>query len=276
MSAPLQPNDKLNGRLLIIAGSDSGGGAGIQADIKTCAALGGYAMTAVTAITVQNTKAVYGVTAITPAMIAEQMNVVLDDLGADAIKSGMLFDEDAILAISAVIEAKAKHLPFVLDPVMVAKSGDALLKNSALTALQKKLMPLAALITPNIPEAELLLGQRIHTISDMRLAAKNLSQTGAHSVLLKGGHMHGDTLFDILWDGEKLHEWQSERIISTHTHGTGCTLASAIATYLAQGLSEHESVEQARLYVQGAIKHAPGFGHGHGPLNHNWMTGLRA
>jgi hydroxymethylpyrimidine/phosphomethylpyrimidine kinase len=258
------------GRILIIAGSDSGGGAGVQGDIKTVSALGGYAMTAITAITVQDTQKVHDVHAIPPHIIAAQMRVTLDDIGADAIKTGMLNDIGAIEAIASILAEKAKHIPIVIDPVMISKSGSALLQPDALYALINTLFPLATLITPNIPEAEALLG---HPISNMSDAARELGQFGAKAVLLKGGHKQGDDITDVLWDGTTLHEWKSPRIPSTHTHGTGCTLASAIATGLAQGLSLNESIANARIYVQGAIENAPHYGKGHGPLNHGWNQG---
>lgn len=257
----------MKGRILIIAGSDSGGGAGIQGDIKTVSALGGYAMTAITAITVQNTQAVSDVHAVPAHIIAAQMRVVLDDLGADALKTGMLHDADVIQTIASVITEKANAIPLVIDPVMISKSGNALLHANAIAALKQKLLPLATLITPNIPEAEALLG---HAVTDMKAAAQELGKFKSKAVLLKGGHMAGDTITDVLWDGSQIHEWQSPRIQSTHTHGTGCTLASAITVSLGQGMELKESISRARDYVMGAIKHAPGYGHGHGPLNHIW------
>jgi hydroxymethylpyrimidine/phosphomethylpyrimidine kinase len=259
----------MKGRILIIAGSDSGGGAGIQGDIKTVSALGGYAMTAITAITVQNTIAVSDVHAVPANIIAAQMRVVLDDIGADAIKTGMLHDAEVIETIAAIITEKAKNIPSVIDPVMISKSGNALLHANAINALKEKLLPLATLITPNIPEAETLLG---HAVTDMKEAAQELGKFKSKAVLLKGGHMPGDTITDILWDGNAIHEWQSPRIATNHTHGTGCTLASAIATSLGQGMGLKESISRAREYVMGAIRHAPGYGHGHGPLNHGWNS----
>ncbi|MDX1923157.1 MAG: bifunctional hydroxymethylpyrimidine kinase/phosphomethylpyrimidine kinase [Alphaproteobacteria bacterium] len=257
----------MKGRILIIAGSDSGGGAGIQGDIKTVSALGGYAMTAITAITVQNTCEVSDVHAVPAHIIAAQMNVTLSDIGADALKTGMLHDAEVIETIASVISKKAKTIPCVVDPVMISKSGNALLKANAVAALKEKLLPLATLITPNIPEAETLLERKI---TDVRKAAQELGRFKSKAVLLKGGHVPGDVITDVLWDGSVLHEWQSPRIQTTHTHGTGCTLASAIAVSLGQGLSLTDSVARAREYVIGAIKNAPGYGKGHGPLNHNW------
>ncbi len=257
----------MKGRILIIAGSDSGGGAGIQGDIKTVSALGGYAMTAITAITVQNTIAVSDVHPVPTHIIAAQMQVVLDDIGADAIKTGMLHDKDVIETIANFLSNKARNIPAVIDPVMISKSGNALLQANAIEALKKKLLPLATLITPNIPEAEVLLGT---PIKDTKEAACALGKFGSRAILLKGGHAPGDTITDVLWDGKEITLWQSPRIDTQHTHGTGCTLASAIAVSLGQGMSLKDSITRARDYVMGAIKNAPGYGHGHGPLNHNW------
>lgn len=260
----------MKGRVLIIAGSDSGGGAGIQGDIKTVSALGGYAMTAITAITVQDTQKVHDVHPIPAPIIAAQMRVTLNDIGADAIKTGMLHDATVIQTVADILQSLVGNTPTVIDPVMISKGGNALLQQSAITALKEKLIPLATLITPNLPEAEALLG---HPITDRRNAALQLGKLGAKAVLLKGGHADGTIITDTLWDGETLHEWESPRIITRHTHGTGCTLASAIATLLAQGLPLKESIAKARAYVMGAIQNAPEYGHGHGPLNHGWNQG---
>ena len=258
----------LKGRVLIVAGSDSGGGAGIQADIKTVTALRGFAMTAVTALTAQNTLGVFGVVGIEPAFIAEQMRVVLDDIGADAIKTGMLHNSAVIEAVCRVIEEKAPDLPLVVDPVMFAKGGHALLEPEAMTVLRERLLPLATVVTPNIPEAESLTGLTIASVGDMAAAAEQLGKMGTASVLIKGGHLAGDTLTDFLYDNGGVNRWDDSRIKTPHTHGTGCTLASAIATGLAQGLSLDNAVDRARSYVRLAILRAPGFGHGHGPLDH--------
>ncbi|MEM7223875.1 MAG: bifunctional hydroxymethylpyrimidine kinase/phosphomethylpyrimidine kinase [Pseudomonadota bacterium] len=258
----------MQGRVLIVAGSDSGGGAGIQADIKTVTALGGFAMTAVTALTAQNTQGVFGVVGIDPAFIRQQMDVVLEDIGADAVKTGMLHDARVIEAVAEVLEPRAGGLPVVVDPVMVAQSGDPLLADDALETLKRRLIPLSDLLTPNRPEAERLSGLTIATVDDMARAGRNLLDQGARAVLIKGGHMEGETLTDVLvWaDGEE--RFESPRIATRHLHGTGCTLASAIATGLAQGLGLQEAVERARAYLQAAIKSAPGFGRGSGPINH--------
>jgi hydroxymethylpyrimidine/phosphomethylpyrimidine kinase len=256
-------------RILSIAGSDSSGGAGIQADIKTISALGGYAMTAITAITAQNTKGVAAMQMVSPEMVRAQIKAVLDDIGVDAIKIGMIGNG----AIAAVIaeEIKALTIPIILDPVMVATSGASLLDADAQGILRRGLLPLARVLTPNLPEAEALSGQNIKTLDDVRAAAQTLLAMGPKAVLIKGGHGQGDTLIDVLlWaKGEALFE--GARIRTTSTHGTGCTLASALAVFLAQGLSLVDAVRRARKYVRGGIKNAPGFGAGHGPLDHNWM-----
>lgn len=257
----------MKGRVLIVAGSDSGGGAGIQADIKTVAALGGYAATAITALTAQNTLGVFGVLPIPAAFVVQQIQVVLDDLGADAIKTGMLHDAGVIDAVATALDAAVRTIPLVVDPVMIAKGGAALLDATALDSL-RRLLPRAALLTPNIPEAEALLDRGIVGVDAMVTAAKDLLATGARAVLLKGGHGEGAIVTDILVSGDSVDHFAAARIDSRHTHGTGCTLASAIATGLAQGMPLKPAVARARAYVLEAIRTAPGFGAGHGPLNH--------
>jgi hydroxymethylpyrimidine/phosphomethylpyrimidine kinase len=256
------------GRVLIVAGSDSGGGAGIQADIKTVTMLDGFAMTAVTALTAQNTEGVFGVLPIPPGFIRQQMEVVLDDIGADAIKTGMLHDAAVIETVAAVLAERAAQVPLVVDPVMVAKGGAALIEPGAIEALKRLLAARATVLTPNLPEAEILAGRRIESRAAMEETATGMLGLGCHAVLLKGGHLAGDTVYDVLASASGLRVWESPRIDSRHTHGTGCTLASAIAAGLAQGLSAEASVEHARDYVQRAIASAPGLGHGHGPLDH--------
>jgi hydroxymethylpyrimidine/phosphomethylpyrimidine kinase len=256
------------GRVLIIAGSDSGGGAGIQADIKTVTALGGYAMTAITALTAQDTRTVHAIHEVPAEFIALQLRVVLEDIGADAIKTGMLHRADIIDAVVDALDKYAPGIPLVVDPVMVAKGGAALLQPSAAEALRTRLIPRAAVITPNLPEAEVLSGMKVAVEADMAPASERLLQLGPQAVLLKGGHLPGDDLVDLLRDGRGAQRYSDTRIDTTSTHGTGCTLASAIATGLAFGLSLREAVAQARAYVRKAIETAPGFGHGHGPLNH--------
>lgn len=259
----------MKGCVLIIAGSDSGGGAGIQADIKTVTALGGYAATAITALTAQNTQGVQGVMPVPPGFIAEQMRVVLRDIGADAIKTGMLYDEHVVDAVCDVLKHEAPDIPLVVDTVMVAKGGASLLSNAAASRLHDRLMPMANLITPNIPEAEALTGLHIRDEADMKIAGETLLARGAQAVLLKGGHGEGRELVDLLFDGKTLHRFTSQRIDTKDTHGTGCTLASAITTYMAQGQPLVDAVRLARDYVHEAIQSAPGIGSGHGPLNHS-------
>jgi hydroxymethylpyrimidine/phosphomethylpyrimidine kinase len=264
------------GRVLVVAGSDSGGGAGIQADIKTITVLGGYAATAITALTAQNTLGVFGVLPIDPDFVAEQMSVVLADIGADAIKTGMLFSEAIIARVASTLEARARRLPIIVDPVMVAKGGTALLQQRARVALVERLLPLAALITPNAPEAEALSGVKVETVSDMERAADRLLAFGASAVLIKGGHLPGDTIVDLLRtaDGEAAR-FEHPRIATKSTHGTGCTLAAAIATGVALGFTLRDAVERAEDYVVEAIRTAPGLGQGHGPLNHGHVLGAR-
>jgi hydroxymethylpyrimidine/phosphomethylpyrimidine kinase len=258
----------MKGRVLIVAGSDSGGGAGIQADIKTVTMLDAFAATAVTALTAQNTEGVFGVLPIAPEFIRQQMEVVLDDIGADSVKTGMLHDEGVIAAVAEVLEARASGVPLVVDPVMVAKGGAPLIEPGAIEALKRLLVPRAAVLTPNLPEAEILAGRTIDSLAAMHSAAENLLALGCRAVLLKGGHLPGGTVYDVLATASGQRVWQSPRIDSRHTHGTGCTLASAIAASLAQGMAVEAAVERAREYVQLAILSAPGFGRGHGPLDH--------
>jgi hydroxymethylpyrimidine/phosphomethylpyrimidine kinase len=262
------------GRVLIIAGSDSGGGAGLQADIKTVTVLGGYAATAVTAITVQNTLGVTGVHPVPLDVVEAQARAVLDDIGADAIKTGMLGDAATVELVARLIGDA--RVPAVVDPVMVAKGGASLLAEAAVAAVRERLVPRAALLTPNAPEAAALTGLDVETADDLRRAGEALLAAGARAVLMKGGHVPGDRLTDILMtpDGETVFE--AERIETRHTHGTGCTLASACATGLAQGLPLTDAVARAWAYVQEAISRAPGLGRGHGPLDHGWPVRGRA
>jgi hydroxymethylpyrimidine/phosphomethylpyrimidine kinase len=257
------------GRVLIIAGSDSGGGAGVQADIKTVTAIGGYAATAITAITVQNTLGVQDVVKLPADLVMAQAKAVLDDIGADAIKTGMLARSSTVDAVADLLEA-FPHIPAVVDPVMIAKGGEALLPDKALDLLINRLLPRADLLTPNAPEAEALTGVAVIDLDSQRRAAEALLAMGVRAVLLKGGHIPGNQVVDLLLTpaGETLLE--GPRLDTPHTHGTGCTLASACATGLAQGLPLHEAVARAWGYTAEAIRRAPGLGRGHGPLGHGW------
>ena len=258
------------GRVLVIAGSDSGGGAGLQADLKTIAMLGGYATTAVTAVTVQDTRGVRDVFPIPPAVVLAQGLAVLEDIGADAVKIGMLGDAVLVDVAADLIDA-AGGAPTVLDPVMTAKGGASLASQASIAAMRKRLFPRAALLTPNAPEAEALTGLSVRTPDDLRRAAEALLEAGAQAVLVKGGHLPGPRVVDVLMTPAGETRFENDRIESRHTHGTGCTLASAIAAHLAQGRMLERAVALARDYVRGAILHAPGFGSGHGPMGHGWM-----
>jgi hydroxymethylpyrimidine/phosphomethylpyrimidine kinase len=258
----------MRGRVLIVAGSDSGGGAGVQADIKTVTMLDAYAATAITALTAQNTVGVFGVLPIAPDFIRRQLEVVLDDIGADAVKTGMLHDAAVIETLAAVLRERASDVPLVVDPVMAAKGGARLIEPDAIAALKQLLIPHAAVLTPNLPEAEILTGATIIDVAAMRSAGELLLTLGCRAVLVKGGHLAGEAVADVLVCETATRVWESPRIDTRHTHGTGCTLASAIAAGLAQGLAIEDAVERARRYVQRAIATAPGFGRGHGPLDH--------
>jgi hydroxymethylpyrimidine/phosphomethylpyrimidine kinase len=245
----------VKGRVLIVAGSDSGGGAGIQADIKTVTALGGFAMTAVTALTAQNTLGVVGIHALPIAFVAQQIEVVLDDLGADAVKTGMLHSAAVVEAVVERLAALAPRVPLVADPVMVAQSGASLLEESAVDALRRLLLPAARLVTPNAPEAARLTGLEVSDIEGQKRAAERLMRLG-------------EKVSDVLADETAIRVLSSPRIDTRQTHGTGCTLASAIATGLAQGLRLSLAVDRARSYLWQALATAPGFGRGQGPVNH--------
>lgn len=258
----------MQGRVLIIAGSDSGGGAGIQADIKTVTALGGYAMTAITALTAQNTLGVHGVMPVDPDFVSLQIDVVLSDLGADAIKIGMLANVRIAAAVADRLAPLAGKVPIVLDPVMVAKGGARLLEDEAIELIKTRLLPLARVVTPNAPEAEVLTDLPVSDPDDLKRAGMALLARGAGFALMKGGHLAGDPVVDRLLGTDFDRSYADSRIDSAHTHGTGCTLASALATGLAQGLSVADAVVRARAYVRQAILTAPGYGAGHGPLNH--------
>ncbi len=261
-------SERKMGRVLILAGSDSGGGAGVQADIKAVTMMGGFAATAITAITVQNTLGVHGVHPLPLEVITAQARAVLEDIGTDAVKTGMLGSVEVVETVAALLdEAKA---PAVVDPVMVAKGGHPLLPDAAVEAVRRLMIPRAALLTPNAPEAEALTGLEVRDIDGQRRAGEALLKLGAKAVLMKGGHVDGPTVIDLLMtaDGETVLE--AERIDTRHTHGTGCTLASACAAGLALGRPLEVAVAEAWAYVGEAIRRAPGLGGGHGPLDHGW------
>ena len=258
----------MKGRVLIIAGSDSSGGAGIQADIKSVTALGGYAMTAITALTAQNTLGVFGIHTVPEAFIRQQIELCLTDIGADCIKTGMLATANTIETVVKALDEFAPGVPLVADPVMVAKGGAALLEPAATEAVRRLLLPRATLITPNVPEAEALTGRTIGSSAEMQSAGEALLGLGPKAVLMKGGHMPGAVVRDLLVTADGARAFESARVETRHTHGTGCTLASAIAAGIAQGLAMTDAVARARAYVQTALRHAPGFGKGHGPLDH--------
>jgi hydroxymethylpyrimidine/phosphomethylpyrimidine kinase len=258
------------GRVLIVAGSDSSGGAGIQADLKTVTALGGYAATAITALTAQNTLGVFGIVGVEPAFIAQQMRRVLEDIGADCLKTGMLHHRTVIETVVETLETSARGIPVVVDPVMYAKNGDSLLDPAARETLILRLLPCAALITPNVREAEALSGLTLQQPDDLAAAARRLLEFGPAAVLVKGGHLAGETVTDwLVWRGGA-EAFTAPRMESRNTHGAGCTLASAIAAGLAQSMPLVEAVRRALAYVQEAIRTAPGLGKGCGPLNHGY------
>ncbi len=258
----------MKGRVLIIAGSDSGGGAGVQADLKTVTALRGYAGTAITVLTAQDTSTVKKIEPVSSEMIAEQIRMMLNDIGADCIKTGMLFSAEIITVIVNVLNDYPENFPLVVDPVLISKSGDKLLQQDAINVLKSQLIGRAALVTPNIPEAEVLSGIRVRNQMEVIEAAKRIRELGVSAVLVKGGHMEGKVVTDFLYSDQGTEIFENERVNSIHTHGTGCTLSSAIATGLAQGMNLSSAVLRANKYVFQAINSAPGFGHGHGPLNH--------
>ena len=257
------------GRVLVIAGSDSGGGAGIQADTKTITSLGGYAATAITSITVQNTLGVHRVHPLPVDLIEAQARAVLDDIGADAIKVGMLGGADVVEMVARLL-ADYPDIPVVVDPVMTAKGGQVLLEDYGVPALRLNLLPRTALLTPNAPEAAALTGFDVRTTHDLRRAGLALLETGTTAVLMKGGHIDGATVIDLLITRDGETRFESPRIESRHTHGTGCTLASACAVGIARGLPLANAVARAHAYTAEAIRRAPGFGGGNGPLDHAW------
>jgi hydroxymethylpyrimidine/phosphomethylpyrimidine kinase len=252
---------------LTIAGSDSGGGAGIQADLKTFSALGVYGASVITAVTAQDTQRVYGFVELAPEFVAQQIDAVLSDIGADAVKTGML-------ASAPVIEAVAERLKhwnvdkLVVDPVMVAKGGDKLLRDDAIEALKTRLLPLALVVTPNLPEAEALTGRSIVSWDDTRDAARAIHAMGAANVVIKGGHRESDVATDVLFDGTDFRDLSAARVDTTSTHGTGCTFASAMAATLAKGEPVQQAFAVAKAYVTKALQEAYPIGHGHGPVHH--------
>jgi hydroxymethylpyrimidine/phosphomethylpyrimidine kinase len=254
---------------MTIAGSDSGGGAGIQADLKTFQALNVYGTSTLTAITAQNTVGVTAVYEIPTDVIAAQIDAVVSDIGVDAAKTGMLSSAEII----ATVADRVRHWRLdrlVVDPVMVAKSGDRLLREDAVQALIERLVPLALVLTPNLPEAEVLVGRPLHTDDEIRQAAQQIVELGARSVVMKGGHRRGNAT-DILFDGRAFHVFESERFDTPNTHGTGCTFSAAITAGLARGLSVVDAVGEAKRYVSEAIRCAPPLGRGHGPVAHDWL-----
>jgi hydroxymethylpyrimidine/phosphomethylpyrimidine kinase len=259
----------MRGRVLVIAGSDSGGGAGVQADVKTVTALGGYASTAITALTAQNTLGIFGALAVEPAFVDLQIQTVLEDIGTDAIKTGMLHSAETVEVVAKHVRLLGRSVPVVVDPVLLAGHGAPLLGREGVRALVKHLLPLATLLTPNAPEAETLTGVEVRSVEAMEHAADRLLLMGPDAVLVKGGHLEGETVVDLLRTADGLERrFESPRIRTRSTHGTGCTLASAIAVGLAEGMTLEGAVQKARDYVQEAIRTAPGYGSGIGPLNH--------
>ena len=250
-----------------IAGSDSGAGAGSQADLKTFAAFGIYGVTVITAITAQNTVGVRAIQEIDADVIAAQLDAVAEDFPISALKTGMLSSVAIIETVAAGLQ-RHRLRPLVVDPVMIAKSGDRLLREDAVDALRRRLIPLAEVVTPNIPEAEVLAGRRINTWDDRLAAARAIMALGAKAVVIKGGHSPDDPIVDLLVDRQGVHEYSAARIVTTSTHGTGCTFSAAIAAGLAMGRELPDAVSGAREYLSHALATAPGLGHGHGPLNH--------
>jgi hydroxymethylpyrimidine/phosphomethylpyrimidine kinase len=255
-------------KVLTIAGSDSGGGAGIQADLKTFTAFGVYGMSALTAITAQNTIGVQGVYEITPEFVYEQIKSIMSDIGTDAVKTGMLANPAIVKKVAQAVEEF--HIPIlVVDPVMIAKSGDPLLSEDARKTVKELLIPLATVITPNLYEAEVMLAKKIESLDDMKGAAAELKKSGCQWVVVKGGHLPLDqNANDVVYNGEEYYILKSQRFETKNTHGTGCTFSSAIAAGLAKGYSPLQAIRQAKKYIADAIEHNINIGHGHGPTNH--------
>ena len=259
--------------VMTIAGSDSGGGAGIQADLKTCAAHGVFGTSAITAITAQNTLDVVSIAEVPVEVISDQIDVVAQDIGIDVVKTGMLSSTEIIECVAAAI-ARNELTPIVVDPVMVAASGAHLLQEEAVDAMRDRIVPIATVLTPNVPEAEVLTDIDIETVDDMVAAGESLHRMGADAVVVKGGHLdtRENTLVDVLVDSDGVSHFRSMRVESSNLHGTGCTFASAIASRLALGDSVPTAVQSAQRFVMQAILTAPGLGSGHGPLNHSFAT----
>jgi len=256
------------GCVLTVAGSDSGGGAGIQADIKTVTLLGSYAASVLTALTAQNTREVSAIHGLPPSFVIEQLETVLADIPVDVIKTGMLHTPAIISALAENLAERSTMIPLVIDPVMISKGGTALMDRDAVQVFSQQLLPQAYLLTPNIPEAERLLGTLIRSESEMEQAARDLHALGAANVLLKGGHLTGAHSSDVLFDGSECHVFTAERIFTSNTHGTGCSYASAVAAYLAQGEPLKNAVEKAKQFITTAIRLARPLGKGHSPVNH--------
>ncbi len=259
----------MKGRVLVVAGSDSGGGAGIQADIKTITSLNGYAMTAITALTAQNTNVVNSIFKIPPEFVAEQIRTTIEDLGLDSIKTGMMVDASIIEFAADVLDDLGSGVPWVVDPVMVSTARDRLLNKDAIQSLKDRLISRARLVTPNMAEAAVLSGISVSNPNEMIEAGKAILDLGAKAVLVTGGHLTGSVLTDILVSSNGVNYYEGPRFETRNTHGTGCTLASAIACGLAQGIEIEEAISRAHNFVALAISSAPGFGSGHGPLNHS-------
>lgn len=256
------------GRVLVIAGSDPSGGAGIQADIKTITMLGQYAATAITALTVQNSVGVKKAIGVEPEDVRAQAEAVLEDVGADAVKTGMLHSADLVAEVASILRDAEFAGPIVVDPVMVASSGDRLLDDKAVSLIQNELIPMAALVTPNLPEAQVLTGKTVESNDEMQDAGRMILDMGARAVLMKGGHQNTSTLTDFLMTPDKIFSLSARKVDTRHTHGTGCSFASAFAALLAAGHSLDEAFPIAHAFIQEAIAKAPGFGAGHGPLGH--------
>lgn len=261
-------------QVLTIAGSDSGGGAGIQADIKAMSANGVFAMSVITAITAQNTEEVTDVFELPPSVIAAQIDAVFDDFEVAAVKTGMLSSATIVETVAKMLKPQ-EVVNLVVDPVMISKSGHTLLKPDAIEAVKKQLFPLALLVTPNVHEAQQLSGIRITSLAEARRAAKVIHGFGCQHVLIKGGHLIAERATDLLYDGRFFHVYKGEFIETPHTHGTGCTYASAIAAHLARGSSVVDAVQSAKTYVTEAIRHSLAIGHGSGPTNHFYFLAER-